>query len=107
MLKAPRSAYLEYLNWLATAEPEPRVIASRQVARHIIAEMEIVGAEKIVAPLSDDEWLESCSQIATNLAQSGLDERGRWHAPDPVAYRNKMRRAGRFCLAAFSSSCWA
>ena len=51
MLKAPRSAYLEYLDWLATAEPEPRVIASRQVARHIIAEMEMVGAEKIVAPL--------------------------------------------------------
>ena len=47
MLKAPRSAYLEYLDWLATAEPEPRVIASRQVAGRMIAEMQQVGSEPI------------------------------------------------------------
>ena len=64
MLKAPRSAYLEYLDWLATAEPEPRVIASRQVARRMIAEMQQVASEPI-----DTERI-------------GYDQHGHWHYRD-------------------------
>ena len=62
MLKAPRSAYLEYLDWLESAG-EHRCLPT---ARRIIAEMEQVASEPI------------------DTRDIGLDDRGHWHAPDPA-----------------------
>ena len=60
MLKAPRSAYLEYLDWLESAG-EHRCLPT---ARRIIAEMEQVASEPI------------------DTRDIGLDDRGHWHYRD-------------------------
>jgi hypothetical protein len=74
----PRSTALEFAEYLHYSEGQP-IIASRIVAKRAIASM-----EPCIAETSEHMRLEA-----------SYDERGDWHAPNPIDIRDRMRRCGR------------